>query len=137
MADSQSTAPVYGATNPDPRAAENAEGTQRFGSVIGLKPEMEALYRELHANAWDAVLARLASSHIQNYSIYITELEGKKYLFSYFEYTGVNFEQDMAEVAADPATQRWWQETDPCQNPLPGREAGANWRDMESVFYMP
>ncbi len=132
MTDTDRTDPVYGATNP--RSCE--DGVQRFGSVIGLKPEMEALYRTLHANAWDAVIACLAKSHIRNYSIFIATIEGKKYLFSYLEYTGSDYEQDMRTVAADPETQRWWRETDPCQMQLPGRQPGANWSDLERVFLM-
>lgn len=123
---------VYGATNPE----SCGDGVLRFGSVIGLKPEMEAVYRDLHADAWDAVIACLAKFHVRNYSIFITELEGKKYLFSYFEYTGSDYAQDMRAVAADPETQRWWRETDPCQIQLPGRAPGANWSDMERVFFM-
>lgn len=109
---------------------------QRFGSVIGLRPEKEAYYRQLHANAWPGVLQRLRESHIQNYSIYITELEGKKYLFSYFEYVGSDFEADMKGIADDPETRRWWRETDPCQIQLPNRKSGANWSEMERVFRM-
>lgn len=112
------------------------DGVLRFGSVIGLKPEMEAEYRKLHANAWDTVIACLATFHVRNYSIFITEIDGKKYLFSYFEYTGSDYERDMRAVAADPETQRWWRETDPCQIRLPGRKPGANWSDMERVFFM-
>lgn len=131
MTDTHSADAVYGATNPPP----SEDGIQRFGAVIGLKPEMEALYRELHANAWESVLACLAKHHIRNYSIFITELEGKKYLFSYLEYTGSDYEHDMRAVAADPETQRWWRATDPCQTQLPSRAPGANWSDMERVFF--
>lgn len=109
---------------------------RHFGSVIGLKAEMEHRYRELHTNAWESVLRRLAESNIRNYSIYITELDGKKYLFSYFEYTGADFEADMQAIADDPETQRWWKETDLCQIQLPNRARGANWTDMECVFLM-
>jgi len=132
MAGTHKAASVYGVTNPQ----SSADGVLRFGSVIGFKPRMEAVYRELHANAWDSVTTCLAKFHIRNYSIFITELEGKKYLFSYFEYTGSDYEQDMRAVAADQETQRWWSETDPCQNPLPGRAPGANWSAMERVFFM-
>ena len=133
MANDQKARSVYGATNPE----LSEDGVLRFGSVIGLKPEMEAIYRELHANAWDSVTTCLANFHIRNYSIFITELEGKKYLFSYLEYTGSDYEQDMQAVAKEPETQRWWSETDPCQRQLPGREPGANWSSMERVFFLP
>ena len=110
--------------------------TKRFGSVIGLKPEKEQYYRQLHGNAWPVVLARLKKSNIRNYSIYITELDGKKYLFSYFEYAGTDFEADMKALSDDPETRRWWRETDPCQIQLPNRKPGANWSEMEMVFLM-
>ncbi|MCB1706746.1 MAG: L-rhamnose mutarotase [Halioglobus sp.] len=131
MTDPHQAESVCGPTNP----RSSGDGVQRFGAVIGLKPEMEAVYRALHADAWDTVTACLARHHIRNYSIFITELEGRKYLFSYLEYIGSNYEQDMAAIAADPATQRWWRETDPCQIPLPNRAAGANWSDMERLFF--
>ena len=40
-------------------------------------------------------------------------------LFSYYEYIGTDHAADQARIAADPATQRWWQLTDP----LPGKAA--------------
>jgi L-rhamnose mutarotase len=132
MTDTHTADSVYGVTNPQ----SSEDGVQRFGSVIGLKPEMEAVYRELHANAWDSVVACLAKFHIRNYSIFITDIEDRKYLFSYFEYTGNDYAQDMRAVAADPETRRWWSETDPCQIQLPGRQPGTNWSNMERVFFM-
>jgi len=101
-----------------------------------LNPEKEQYYRKLHADVWPGVQDRLQKSNIQNYSIYITELDGKPYLFSYFEYTGTNFEADMQAMADDPETRRWWKETDPCQRQLPNRKPGANWSEMEMVFLM-
>jgi L-rhamnose mutarotase len=128
--------PKYGATNPTPD--ENAAmPVKRFGSVIGLNPEKEEYYRELHSNVWPAIVDRIKKSNIQNFSIYVSEIEGKKYLFSYFEYVGTDFEADMKNIADDPETQRWWKETDPCQRQLPTRAPGANWSDMEMVFLMP
>ena len=109
---------------------------KRFGSVIGLNPEKERRYRELHADVWPAVTARLRASHIRNYSIHVADIEGQRYLFSYFEYVGLDFAADMRALAEDPETRRWWKETDPCQFPLPTRKPGANWSDMEMVFLM-
>jgi L-rhamnose mutarotase len=127
--------PRHGTTNPAPGKLA-AMPVKRFGSVIGLNPEKEQYYRELHANTWPAVMDRIRKSNIRNYSIYITEIEGRKYLFSYFEYTGQDMESDMRAIARDPETQQWWKETDPCQFQLPTREPGANWSDMEMVFLM-
>ena len=127
--------PVFGPTNPSPEECAAAP-VKRFGSIIGLNPEKEQYYRELHAGVWPGVLERLWKSHIRNYSIYVTELDGARYLFSYFEYTGTRYEADMQAIADDPETQRWWKETDPCQIQLPTRKPGANWSEMEMVFLM-
>jgi len=118
-----------------PPAETTPKRVQRFGSVIGLKPEKKDYYIELHANTWPSVLDRIKKSNIRNYSIYLAELEGKLYLFSYFEYIGDDFEADMAKIAADPETQRWWKETDPCQIRLPGTPDDEQWLSIPEVFH--
>lgn len=131
-----STSPIYGPTNPSPDE-QKAKAVKRYGSVIRLRPEQEATYRELHADVWPSILKRLQSSNVQNYSIYLREVEGVKLLFSYMEYTGDDYAADMQAIADDPETQRWWAFTDPCQNPLPSEKPGQNWTPMELVFHMP
>jgi len=111
-------------------------GVLRFGSVVELNQAKESHYRALHAEVWPSVLDRLRASHVRNYSIYITEIDGRKYLFSYFEYTGADWEADQRAIAADPETQRWWEETDPCQIQLPSRKSGDQWTVMERLFLM-
>ena len=108
----------------------------RYGSVIGLKPEKLEEYKELHANVWPGVLKKIKECNIRNYSIYLGELEEDKYyLFGYFEYTGDDFNADMAKMAADPTTQKWWTFCEPCQSPIPTRKEGEWWADMEEVFH--
>lgn len=110
---------------------------QRFAWVTGLKPEKAAHYRELHANPWPGVNRMIKSCNLQNFSIHEREIEGKLYLFAYLEYTGTDFAADMARMAADPETQRWWQETDPCQSPLPDAAAARKiWADTREVYFL-
>jgi L-rhamnose mutarotase len=52
------------------------------------------------------------------------------------EYTGVDYAADMALMAADPMTQLWWKETDPCQTPIPLREGAEWWSPMDEVFHL-
>jgi len=112
------------------------ERVERHGMVIGIKPDKIAAYKELHAAAWPGVLAKIRECHIRNYSIYLREVEKGQYLlFSYFEYTGGDLAADMAKMAADPETQRWWRETDPCQIPVPTRGDKEFWSRMEEVFH--
>ncbi len=104
--------------------------------VIGLREEKVEEYKALHASAWPDVLKQIQESHIQNYSIYLHRLDdGNYYLFSYFEYTGEDFERDMQKMADDPTTQRWWTFCKPCQKPLENRGKGEWWSGMEEVFH--
>ena len=108
----------------------------RYGMVTGLKPEKIAQYKKLHASPWPEVKKRISECNIQNYSIYLQKIDNQYFLFSYFEYTGSDFDADMKKMAADSMTQKWWKETDPCQLPL--KEALAKhqiWSSMEEVFH--
>jgi len=116
-------------------ATGEVKRVMRVGQVIGLRPEKKDYYIQLHANTWPGVIKRIRDSNIRNYSIYLAELEGKLYLFSYFEYIGDDFEADMAKIAADPETQRWWKETDPCQIRLPDTPEGKWWKPIPEVFH--
>lgn len=107
----------------------------RYGSVIGLNAEKIDEYKRLHAAVWPDVLKMITDCNIRNYSIYMRQIEGRYYLFSYFEYTGTDFAADMAKMAADPTTQRWWEHCSPCQAPLPDRKTGEWWASMEEVFH--
>ncbi len=119
-----------------PAAGAPAGKVQRFGSMIGLRPEKKEQYVRLHAKTWPEVLAMLKKCHIQNYSIYLGEIDGKLYLFSYFEYTGQDIAKDTAMMKADAKTREWWTFTDPCQIRLPGTKEGDWWKGIPEVFHM-
>lgn len=109
---------------------------KRYGSLIGLRPEKLEEYKRLHAAVWPEVLEKIKGCHIRNYSIFLRKLpDGNHYLFSYFEYTGTDFDADAARMAADPKTQEWWTVCKPCQEPLPDRANGEWWSSMEEVFH--
>jgi L-rhamnose mutarotase len=105
---------------------------RRFASVIRLRPEKEAEYRELHAAVWPGVLAALTAANVRNYSIFLRD----GVLFSYLEYTGSDYAEDLARVAADPTTRQWWQLTDPCQQPVDSAAQGQWWAPAEEVFHL-
>ncbi|MGW7578456.1 L-rhamnose mutarotase [Streptomyces sp. NPDC054765] len=104
----------------------------RFAAVVRLRPEKEARYRALHADAWPGVLAALREAHIGNYSIFLRD----GLLFSYLEYTGEDYEADTARIAADPVSREWWKLTDPCQRPLESAPAGELWTAAEEIFHL-
>jgi len=110
---------------------------KRYGSVIGVKEEKLDEYKKLHTAVWPEILSMIKECNIQNYSIYLRKLpDGNHYLFSYFEYTGEDFEADMAKMEADPMTQKWWTVCEPCQQPLADRADGQWWADMEEAFHL-
>ena len=117
-------------------SAIKTNNSQRYGMVIELKADKVKEYKELHENAWPGVLKQLSESNIQNYSIFLHKIEGKYYLFSYFEYVGDDYERDMEKMAADSTTLKWWELTDSYQIPLDLRKEGELWAEMEEVFYM-
>ena len=106
---------------------------QRMGQVIGLNAEKVEEYKRLHAAVWPDVLAMISECNIRNYSIFLKEPENL--MFAYFEYHGTDFAADMAKMAADPTTQRWWSVCMPCQQPLDSRKDGEWWAGMEEVFH--
>jgi len=109
---------------------------KRVGSVIGIKKENLPEYKRLHADTWPGVLKMIDKANIHNYSIYLGEVETDRYfLFSYFEYTGRNYDADMAKIAKDETTKKWWTHTDPLQDPLPIRNEGEWWAQWEEVFH--
>lgn len=109
---------------------------KRYGSVIGVREDKLAEYKLLHAAVWPQVLEQIARSGIRNYSIFLRKMpDGNHYLFSYFEYVGQDWAGDMALMAADPATRRWWALCKPCQVPLADRGQGEWWAGMEEVFH--
>lgn len=106
---------------------------KRMGMVIGIKPEHIAQYKQLHADVWPEVLAKISACNITNYSIFLREPENL--LFGYWEYHGSDFAADAAVMAADPKTQEWWNICMPIQDPLDSRSKDEWWAMMEEVFY--
>jgi len=105
---------------------------KRVGMVVGVKPEMLERYKELHADSNPGVRDLLEKYHLRNFSIFLHEIEGKLYEFGYYEYTGDDFEGDMARLAAEPRNQAWLEECHPCQTPLPGE---SSWAEMEMIYH--
>lgn len=104
---------------------------QRFASVIGLSAVHRDDYERLHAAVWPEVLEQIKVSNIRNYSIY----RYGELLFSYFEYIGSDFEADMAKMAADPTTQKWWDVCMPLQSPVLDRAEGEWWMEIPEIFH--
>jgi len=110
---------------------DRGHAVRRFGQRIRLRPDAVEAYEALHAAPWPGVLAQIRRSSIRNYTIFRDGLD----LFAAFEYVGEDFAADMAAMAADPETQRWWALTDALQEPLPDRQPGTWWKTIEEIFH--
>lgn len=105
---------------------------KRIGQVIGIKPKDIAEYEQMHAQAWPSIVATIKKANIQNYSIF----RYGHLLFAYMEYIGDDFEADMALIAADPETQRWWKIIEPMQSQVPEVVAGDWWHTIPEKFHI-
>lgn len=105
---------------------------KRYGQIIGVKPEHFEEYKKFHAAVWPDVLKMITDCNIRNYSIFHKDNQ----LFAYFEYVGDDFAADMAKMAADPTTQKWWSVMEPMQQPVETRKPGEWWANMDEVFHL-
>ena len=105
----------------------------RMGMIIGTNPEKLGQYRKLHADAHPGVRDLLRKYNIRNFSIFLKRLpDNKEYLFGYYEYTGNDYESDMAALAKEPRNIEWLAMCDPCQVPLPGE---SSWAEMTAIYH--
>ena len=117
--------------------APTGSPVRRFGQVAQVRSEKLEMYKQLHAAVWPEVLTELKKHHVSNYSIYLKELEaGKPYLFAYFEYTGNDFEGDMAKMVENPKVREWEDLADgKCLLDQSPDGKGLWWADMEEVIH--
>jgi L-rhamnose mutarotase len=108
--------------------------SKRVGMVVGLKVDQIEEYKRLHADGNPGVRDLLSKYHMHNFSIFLHQLDGKWYEFGYYEYTGDDFEGDMAKLDAEPRNKEWLKVCDPMQVPLMGEKS---WAKMESVYFNP
>jgi len=109
---------------------------KRYGMVTQVLPGKLDEYRRLHADVWPGVLRMIERCNIRNYSIFAARLpDGHDYLFSYFEYVGDDFEADMAQMAGDEETMRWWGLCKPLLRPVATLPPGEVWTPIGEVFH--
>jgi len=104
----------------------------RYGQIIQVKQEMLEKYKALHASPWPEINEMITACNIENYSIFYRD----GLLFAYFEYVGDDYDADMAKMAADPLTQKWWAECKPCQQPVDSAAEDEWWGNMQEVYHL-
>ena len=101
---------------------------KRFIMHSDLKPEKVDDYIALHAEPWPELLELIAKCNIHNYSISIRGTE----LYTYYEYTGADYDADMAVMDNSPVMQRWWTFSKPC---FLHHDEGHYYDDLREIFY--
>lgn len=76
---------------------------KRIATITKLKPGMKDEYQKLHNEIWEDMVNAGHKYNMRNFSIFWHE----DYLFSYFEYIGDNYEEDMQKKNSLPVTQKW------------------------------
>ena len=102
-----------------------------FGQIGRLKPDKRDEYCALHANTWPEVLEVIQKCHLTNYSIF----EHDNIVFSYFEYSGENYAEDMEIMEQSAAMQKWWTFTKPCFEKYAFSSASEFYHDMKCIFH--
>lgn len=102
---------------------------KRFIMHSDLKPEKVLDYVELHANPWPELLELLNKCNIHNYSI---SLHGTQ-LYTYYEYTGTDYDADMAIMDNSPVMQKWWKYSKPC---FLYHDREQYYNQMKEIFYL-
>ena len=106
---------------------------KRIGMVIKIDSSRVKEYLALHADFNPGVRGLLEKYHMKDFSIFMTKLDdGNYYEFGYYEYTGNNYEADMAALDAEPRNKAWLRICNPMQIPLKGE---TSWEKMEQVYF--
>lgn len=96
--------------------------SQILSMVTTIKPEKESYYRSLHQTVWPGVVDQMIRGNNRNFSIFLVEIGDKLYEFFCLEYMGDDSAKDDRMNQSDPVNQRWWAQTGPCQQSLPGEK---------------
>ena len=104
---------------------------ERYGMILRVRPEFEQEYWEYHKAVWTEVLDLIRDCKIRNYSIFLRD----HYLFAYYEYVGMDFQADMAKMAAHSKMREWWDIMEPMQEPIATHKRGEWWVRMDEAFH--
>ncbi len=123
---------LCGCTGKNPPEEVKKE-VKRVGMVIKIKSECIEEYKDIHSDSYAGVRDLLIEANMRNFSIFLHQLDdGNWYEFGYYEYTGDDFEGDMARLDANPRNIEWLKVCDPMQIPLEGFDG---WAEMEQIYF--
>ena len=118
---------------------------QRFCYTAEVKPDACDRYKELTAKPPQEVVKAMKATHLVNCTLSFKKIEvpadssGNKQpdhlaVFSYQEYSGSHYKEDMAKLAANTAYAEWNKACDACLVTVPG-SPGQTWSQLETLFF--
>ena len=103
---------------------------KKIGQVCGITLENAEKYIEYHNNVPKEIRELIRECNIRNYRIFYRN----GLLFSYYDYIGENYEEDMRKMAENADNQKWWDLVKPIMSPLADRKKDEFWADMDLIF---
>lgn len=103
---------------------------KKIGQVCGITLENAEKYIEYHNNVPKEIRELIRECNIRNYRIFYRN----GLLFSYYDYIGENYEEDMRKMAENADNQKWWDLVRPIMSPLADRKKDEFWADMDLIF---
>lgn len=103
---------------------------KRFGQICEISLENAEKYIQYHKNVPLEIKKLIWDCNIRNYRIFYR----KGILFTYYDYIGQDYEKDMLKMSENEDNKKWWNLVKPLMSPLPDREEGEFWADMQLIF---
>lgn len=116
---------------------ERKPDIRRVGQMTEIRPDMIERYRQLLTEMPSGIPESLKACNMTNYSVFLKELEDNRHvLFSYFEYTGGDYESERDILLNDQDVRKWCDIIGTeCLADPPQEKKGEWWSDMKEVFY--
>ncbi|HEY1790318.1 MAG TPA: L-rhamnose mutarotase [Verrucomicrobiae bacterium] len=107
-----------------------------FAIMAQINPQMLDNCRELYARPSPDVLKAIKTSRLRNGTLYLKKIADPDHfvLFNYLEYSGSDFQMDMAKLAACKIYARWRKDCDACLIAAADSSKPA-WIELEPMFF--
>jgi L-rhamnose mutarotase len=110
---------------------KSPEKVRRYASSVDVVPDKLEEYRALHSSIGSGILENMRTAHISNYTVFMHNTRA----YTYFEYAGGDFENDMARMTVETETCMWLDACRTLQYKIPGEKSADWWQEMREVFH--
>lgn len=112
----------------------NVQLLKRIGRVIEIKPDSLSACRAMLEEENPAIRDLLKKHQMRNFSMFLSQLGNRWFVFSYCEYAGRDYKADLDALGKNTAYQEW---LDGFQSMEVSDKGDTAWTDMERIFFNP